>query len=92
MLAQCSAIIGKPIELLVFLNTYLWVLLKKRSRMAHFHSLLKVSYDRRSNGINLKPGNVNLTQEQNFLLQGWSNTGRGCPGVMESPFVEMLTS
>lgn len=29
MLAQCSTIMGKLIELLGFLNIYLWVLLKK---------------------------------------------------------------
>lgn len=40
MLAQYSAITGKQTELLIFLYTYLWVLLKKRHRMAHFHSLL----------------------------------------------------
>lgn len=36
MLAQYSAITGKLIELLGFLNTYLWVLLKKKTKNGTF--------------------------------------------------------
>lgn len=58
--------------------------------MAHFHSLLKVSYDRRGNSIDLNPGNFNTKPK--FFTPRVVNTGRGCPEVMESPFVEMLIS
>lgn len=69
MLAQYSALTGKLIELFVFLNTYLWVLLKKDVEW-HISIHYLVSYDRRGNGIDLNPGNFNLLQQPIFLIQG----------------------
>lgn len=49
--------------------------------MAHFHSLFKVSYDRRGNAIDLDPRNFNLKQEQSFftprVVKYWQRLPRG---------------
>lgn len=92
MLAQSSAIMGKLIELLGFFKHLLVGFVKKRCRIAHFHSLPKVSYDRRGNGIDLNPGNFNSVLQffSPRVVKYWQRLPRG-HGVSTCGAAHILT-